>query len=51
MATWDGVDFGFAGDETGNFGPRNESGSALYQVDTLAVISPNGTVGILTSTI
>ena len=46
MATWDDVDVDFGGDETGNFGPRLESGSALYQVDTAATISPKGEVGI-----
>ena len=41
---WDDVDTDFGGDETGNFGPRKESGTALYQVDTLATISPRGEV-------
>ncbi|KAK3093944.1 hypothetical protein FSP39_022082 [Pinctada imbricata] len=36
---WDVVDFDFGGEETTNFGPRKESGSALYHVDTLATIS------------
>ena len=44
MATWDDVDVDFGGDETGNFGPRLDSGVALYQVDTSAVISPKGQV-------
>ena len=30
----------FGGDETGNFGPRQETGNSLYQVDTTATISP-----------
>jgi hypothetical protein len=29
----------FGGEETINFGPRQESGSALYQIETLATIS------------
>ncbi len=34
------VDAGFGGgEETMRFGPRNEKGSSLYQVDTLACIS------------
>ncbi|XP_068682913.1 kinetochore-associated protein 1-like isoform X1 [Montipora foliosa] len=38
---WDSVEVGLAGgEETVNFGPRNESGSSLYQVDTLASVSP-----------
>ncbi len=45
MATWDDIDVDFGGDETGNFGPRLDSGTALYQVDTSAVISPKGKVG------
>ena len=44
MATWDEIDVDFGGDETGNFGPRLESGTALYQVDTTATISPKGEV-------
>ena len=40
---WDSVEVGLAGgEETVNFGPRNESGSPLYQVDTLASVSPRG---------
>ena len=43
--SWDAVEVGLAGgEETVNFGPRNESGSTLYQVDTLASVSPSGTV-------
>ena len=41
MASWDQVEFGFCGDETSNFGPRVESGSALFQVDTTALITPS----------
>jgi len=42
---WDSVEVGLAGgEETVNFGPRNESGSSLYQVDTLARVSPRGDV-------
>ncbi|XP_022332534.2 kinetochore-associated protein 1-like [Crassostrea virginica] len=36
---WDIVSSDFGGDETVNFGPREESGSALYQIDTFATIS------------
>ncbi|KAL5009399.1 hypothetical protein ScPMuIL_014980 [Solemya velum] len=36
---WDVVESDFGGDETTNFGPRKESGTALYQIDTLATIS------------
>ncbi|CAH1790791.1 unnamed protein product [Owenia fusiformis] len=36
---WNDVDVDFGGDETGNFGPRKETGSALYQIDTIATIS------------
>lgn len=36
---WNDVEFDFGGDETCNFGPRKESGSLLYQVNTLATIS------------
>ena len=42
---WDSVEVGLAGgEETVNFGPRKESGSSLYQVDTLASVSPRGEV-------
>ena len=42
---WDSVEVGLAGgEETVNFGPRIESGSSLYQVDTLASVSPRGDV-------
>ena len=37
---WNDVEVDFGGDETGNFGPRMETGSALYQLDTNATISP-----------
>ncbi|PVD19763.1 hypothetical protein C0Q70_20254 [Pomacea canaliculata] len=40
MDSWDCVQTEFMGDETTNFGPRIENGTALYQVDTLATISP-----------
>jgi len=36
---WDVVHAEFGGDETANFGPRKESGTALYQIDTLATVS------------
>ena len=37
------IDAGLGGgEETQRFGPRNEKGSSLYQVDTLACISPKG---------
>ncbi|KAK7496856.1 hypothetical protein BaRGS_00011836, partial [Batillaria attramentaria] len=39
MSSWDIVQTEFQGDETTNFGPRKEAGTALYQVDTLATIS------------
>ena len=36
------IDAGFGGgEETTRFGPRKETGSTLYQVDTLATISAN----------
>ena len=42
---WDSVEVGLAGgEETANFGPRKESGSSLYQVDTLASVSPGSGV-------
>ncbi|XP_074632538.1 kinetochore-associated protein 1-like [Acropora palmata] len=45
---WDSVEVGLAGgEETANFGPRKESGSSLYQVDTLASVSPGS--GVVTS--
>ena len=37
--SWDNVEVDIGGDETGNFGPRVETGSALYQVETHATIS------------
>ncbi|VDI68803.1 kinetochore-associated protein 1, partial [Mytilus galloprovincialis] len=36
---WDLIATDFNGEETINFGPRQESGIALYQVETLATIS------------
>ena len=36
---WTRVNTEFGGDETTNFGPRLESGTALYQIDTLATVS------------
>ncbi|XP_046578662.1 kinetochore-associated protein 1-like [Haliotis rubra] len=39
MAAWDVVTSDFGSDETAIFGPRQETGSALYQVETLATIS------------
>lgn len=36
---WDVIVTDFGGEETINFGPRKESGSALYQIETLATIS------------
>lgn len=43
MSGWDSVDVGFR-DETANFGPRIESGSPLYQIETKATISHSGEV-------
>ena len=34
------VDNDFGGDETANFGPRQESGSSLYQVLTTVSVTP-----------
>jgi len=42
MATWDDVDVDFGDDETVNFGPRIESGSSLYLLNTDATISARG---------
>lgn len=42
--SWDQVQTEFAGDETTNFGPRKETGTALYQVDTLATITTQNQV-------
>jgi len=39
MGQWDDVKTDFGGDETVNFGPRKEAGSALYQIDTVATVS------------
>ncbi|XP_076465746.1 kinetochore-associated protein 1-like [Babylonia areolata] len=44
MLNWDQVQTEFAGDETTNFGPRKETGTALYQVDTVATISTQNEV-------
>ncbi|XP_014665212.1 PREDICTED: kinetochore-associated protein 1-like [Priapulus caudatus] len=41
---WDNVLTEFSGEETVNFGARDERGSALYQVDTMATISARGNV-------
>ena len=42
---WDSVEVGLAGgEETANFGSRKESGLSLYQIDTLASVSPSGGV-------
>lgn len=43
-ATWDEVNSDFGGNETINFGPRLELGTALYQLETHATISPRGTI-------
>jgi len=39
MATWDDIKTDCSGDETANFGPRNETGTALYQIDTVTTVS------------
>lgn len=44
MAAWDEVVSDFGGNETFNFGPRLELGTALYQLETHTTISPRGTV-------
>ena len=45
--SWDAVETGLAGsEETARFGPRVESGSALYQVDTLACLAPRNQVSV-----
>ncbi|XP_053381951.1 kinetochore-associated protein 1-like [Mercenaria mercenaria] len=36
---WDIIETDFGGDETANFGPRKETGTALYQIDTVATVS------------
>ncbi|KAI8514896.1 Kinetochore-associated protein 1 [Branchiostoma belcheri] len=41
---WDDIEVGIGGDETANFGQRNETGPGLYQVDTLATVSNSGQV-------
>ncbi|ESO94163.1 hypothetical protein LOTGIDRAFT_232428 [Lottia gigantea] len=40
MHRWVNVTSDFDGEETAHFGPRKESGTSLYQVDTLATVSP-----------
>lgn len=47
MVSWDDVDVVFGGEETVNFGPRFESGTALYQLETHATISARGKVAEL----
>ncbi|CAD5114300.1 DgyrCDS3442 [Dimorphilus gyrociliatus] len=44
MAQWNIVNCDFAGEETFNFGPREESGLALFDIETLATISADGEV-------
>ena len=44
MALWQDVDVDFGGEETINFGSRQETGSALYQIMTMATIGPVGEV-------
>ena len=39
MDIWNKINVDFGGDETGNFGPRQESGISLYQCDTVATIA------------
>ncbi|KAL3872886.1 hypothetical protein ACJMK2_036067 [Sinanodonta woodiana] len=36
---WDILETDFGEDETANFGPRKETGTALYQIDTIATVS------------
>ena len=43
---WDIIETDFGGDETANFGPRKETGTALYQVDTVATVSCQNQVRI-----
>ena len=45
---WDVIDTDFGGDETANFGPRKETGTALYQIDTIATVSCRDQVIITT---
>ena len=44
MSSWDVLQSAFGGDETINFGPRCETGSALYQVTTFATVSSSDKV-------
>lgn len=44
MALWNIVNCDFAGEETFNFGPREESGPALFDIETLATISADSEV-------
>lgn len=44
---WDNIVTGWNGDETVHFGARQETGSALYQVDTMATISARGEVSFI----
>ena len=44
MDIWSQVNVDFGGDETGNFGPRLETGISLYQCDTVATITADGDV-------
>lgn len=37
--SWDVIALDFGSEETANFGTRQESGTALFQVQTLATIS------------
>lgn len=46
MSSWDVLQSAFGGDETINFGPRCETGSALYQVNTFATVSSQDKVSI-----
>ncbi|XP_036358304.1 kinetochore-associated protein 1 [Octopus sinensis] len=39
MSSWDELHSAFGADETINFGPRYETGTALYQVNTFATLS------------
>ena len=47
MDVWNVVNVDFGEDETSNFGPRQETGVSLYQVDTVATISPGEQVKYL----
>ena len=41
--------FGANGEETALFGPRNEIGSSLYQIDTTACVVNKGQVQLIKS--